>query len=314
MDTIVSLIISLIILVISSIFLTESIEAIGRSMKFTHSFTGAIISPLFTSSAELVIIVLSLIEVGGTQGNEIAAGTVIGEPFMVSSVGFSFLLLSFIIGRNNFRGIKADGVFPITFIMLSLTFPVMLIPLLVKGVLGKISAILILAAVYIYMLYFYHSKGKTIEETGETQRKSVTLLKLVAGFILLIYGSHIMVNAINSLSLTYRISAELFSILIIPIGTIAPETMNSIIWAFKGKIDLAIGAIIGEEMLFATFYPALGIVFTTWDITIHGILAILFSSIFSFIAGIAMLSGKGWKWILLFSPAMLMLFLLVVFY
>lgn len=314
MNIISSLIISLILLIISSLLFTESIEAIGNSLKFTHSFTGAIISPLFTSVPELIVIALSIIEVGGAQGYAIASGTVIGEPFMVSSLGFSLLSLSFILGGNNFKGIKADSVFSSTFIMLSLSFPVMLIPVFLKGWLSRVMTVLILSMIYILMLYFYHSKGTGIEENKVVHKSSITVLKLIAGFIILLLASDLLIKTINSISLTYRIDAEIVSILVIPIGTILPETMNSIVWAFRGKIDLAIGALIGEELLFATFYPIIGIVFTAWDIDRNGTAAVLFTSIFSLIAGILMWKRKAWKWILLFSPVMLVLFLLLTFY
>jgi len=312
---ILDLILSLVLLIISSMLFTESVEQIGNSLNFAHSFTGAIISPLFTSVPELVVIIISIVIVGGGQGSDIASGTIIGEPFMVSSLGFFLLSLSYIIGRNNFKSIKLDNVFSRTFIVLSIVFPIMLIPVYFHGLFSKIFSSILLALIYILLLSYYRKKGTNISEESEKREKTFsTLIKLSIGFIILLIGSDLLIKTINSISISYRIDAEVVSILIIPIGTILPETMNAVIWAFKGKINLAIGALIGEEVLFATFYPIIGILFTRWLIDRNGSIAIILTSVFSFITGILILKNKGWQFLFLLSFMLLGIFIGMVFY
>jgi len=312
---ILNLILSLLLLIISSLLFTESIERIGNSLKFAHSFTGAIISPLFTSIPELVVIIISITIVGGAQGSDIASGTIIGEPFMVSSIGFFLLSLSYIIGKNNFKSVELDSVFSRTFIVLSIVFPVMLIPVYFHGLFSKIFSTILLALIYILILSYYRKNGMNIsEEIKKTERIAITLIKLSIGFIILLIGSDLLIKTIDSISISYRIDAEVVSILIIPIGTILPETMNAMIWAFRGKINLAIGALIGEEVLFATFYPIIGIAFTRWLIDRSGSIAIIFTSMFSLVAGILILKNKGWQFLLLLSFMILGIFIYIIFY
>ncbi len=315
MDVIPYLILSLFLLILSSILFTESIEQIGNRLKFAHSFTGTIISPLFTSIPELVVIMISIIVVGGGQGSDIASGTIIGEPFMVSSLGFFLLSISFIMGKNSFKSIKLDRVFSSAFVLIAIMFPVMLIPVYFHIIFSRIFTSLFLALMYFIILYYYQKRGTNISEENSKNDKAIPMLiKLSIGFIILLIGSDILIKTINSISISYRLDAEVVSIIVIPLGTIIPETMNAVIWAFRGKINLAVGALLGEELLFATFYPILGIVMTRWLIDRNGSIAIFLTSIFSFFAGILIWKNKGWQLLMLLSFMMLIIFIWIAFY
>ncbi len=48
------------------------------------------------------------------------------------------------------------------------------------------------------------------------------------------------------------------SLVLVPLATALPETMSAMIWAFKGGRGgtLSVGALIGEQVVFSTLYPA----------------------------------------------------------
>ncbi len=60
------------------------------------------------------------------------------------------------------------------------------------------------------------------------------------------------------------LSPQLVALLISPIATELPETMNAIIWVRQGKEKLALANISGAMMIQATVPSALGILFTPW--------------------------------------------------
>jgi cation:H+ antiporter len=54
------------------------------------------------------------------------------------------------------------------------------------------------------------------------------------------------------------------ALLLSPIATELPETMNAIIWVRQGKTELALANISGAMMIQATVPSALGLFFTPW--------------------------------------------------
>ena len=75
------------------------------------------------------------------------------------------------------------------------------------------------------------------------------LIKLFFGIFLLSIGSNILVNGSRTLALSMGIKETIIGLTIVAIGTSLPELVTSIVAAFKGKTDLAIGNVIGSNLL-----------------------------------------------------------------
>ena len=94
---------------------------------------------------------------------------------------------------------------------------------------------------------------KTAEPEIETYKLSkgwVNLfLKLLIGIIFLSFGSNILVNGSKSLASLMGINEIIIGLTILATGTSLPELVTSIIAALKGKTDLAIGNVIGSNLL-----------------------------------------------------------------
>ncbi len=89
-----------------------------------------------------------------------------------------------------------------------------------------------------------------IEEfNGNYKRKLNVVLKLVLGIFLLSFGSNILVNGSQKLAILLGVNEIVIGLTIVATGTSLPELVTSIIAAFKGKTDLAIGNVIGSNLL-----------------------------------------------------------------
>ena len=75
------------------------------------------------------------------------------------------------------------------------------------------------------------------------------LLKLIFGIFLLSFGSNILVRGSLSLATLLGVNEIIIGLTIVATGTSLPELVTSIIAAFKGKTDLAIGNVIGSNLL-----------------------------------------------------------------
>ncbi|MEM0133918.1 MAG: hypothetical protein QXU18_01635 [Thermoplasmatales archaeon] len=305
----------IVMLIASSLLLTITIEDIGRKGKFSERITGAVISPIFTSLPELTVIVLALLFVGERSGSEIAAGTIIGEPFMVSAIGFPIVALTLIFAKRKGKLEEIDKILSKMLIFMGLVFPIILIPLYFSSIPARIIVAILLVTLYFVFLKLVRGERDFEEEAKEVKIKNISLLVLflVGGVILLLGGSSILVTAIDKLSVQIGVNRELITILLVPIGTIVPETMNAIIWASRRKTSLAIGAMVGEEIFFVTLFPALGILASQWIVTSDGILAIALTSSFSVVLGLLTFKYRKAVYVFLFYLASLAVFLFFIY-
>ena len=69
------------------------------------------------------------------------------------------------------------------------------------------------------------------------------------GLFLLSFGSNILVNGSQTLATLLGVNEIVIGLTIVATGTSLPELVTSIIAAFKGKTDLAIGNVIGSNLL-----------------------------------------------------------------
>ena len=76
-----------------------------------------------------------------------------------------------------------------------------------------------------------------------------TITKLVFGIILLSFGANVLVSGSQDLARTLGIKETIIGLTILATGTSLPELVTSIVAAFKGKTDLAIGNVIGSNLL-----------------------------------------------------------------
>jgi len=89
-----------------------------------------------------------------------------------------------------------------------------------------------------------------IEEFNKKHEGKLNILiKLILGILLLSFGSNILVNGSQTLATLLGVNEIVIGLTIVATGTSLPELVTSIIAAFKGKTDLAIGNVIGSNLL-----------------------------------------------------------------
>ncbi len=89
-----------------------------------------------------------------------------------------------------------------------------------------------------------------IDEFNDNNKgQLIILLNLILGIFLLSFGSNILVNGSQTLATLFGVNEIVIGLTIVATGTSLPELATSIIAAFKGKTDLAIGNVIGSNLL-----------------------------------------------------------------
>jgi cation:H+ antiporter len=86
------------------------------------------------------------------------------------------------------------------------------------------------------------------EEQGRSTTP-VAVAKLALGLVLLVAGSKLLVKGAIAVALTLGVSQTVIGLTIVAAGTSMPELVTSLVSAYRGKADLAIGNVVGSNLL-----------------------------------------------------------------
>ncbi len=134
-----------------------------------------------------------------------------------------------------------------------------LVPVLVfvlmtlDGLISHFDALLLLLLMGAYLLFLLQdAKNVPADDFVDIEEEDFSWAKVVpmlfTGFILVIIGAHFTVESASDIAKSFGISEWVIGIIMISLGTSLPELVVSVSAALKGKVDMAIGNIIGSNM------------------------------------------------------------------
>jgi len=125
--------------------------------------------------------------------------------------------------------------------------------MILDGVISRFDAVLLLLLMGAYLLFLLQdAKSIPLEELEDIDLSHFSWLMVISilmgGFILVIGGAHFTVESASEIAKSFGISEWVIGIIMISLGTSMPELVVSISAAAKGKVDMAIGNIIGSNL------------------------------------------------------------------
>ena len=133
--------------------------------------------------------------------------------------------------------------------------PVLVFILMIfDGTISRFDASLLLLLMGAYLLFLLQDAKNipNLEDIEEIDESTFSWTKvaplLILGFVLVIVGAHFTVESASEIARDFGISEWVIGIIMISLGTSMPELVVSIAAATKGKVDMAIGNIIGSNM------------------------------------------------------------------
>jgi len=123
----------------------------------------------------------------------------------------------------------------------------------IDGIISRFDAALLLLLMGAYLLFLLQdAKNIPEEDLEDLDEVNFSWLKvfplLFSGIALVIIGAHFTVESASEIARDFGISEWIIGIIMISLGTSLPELVVSISAAMKGKVDMAIGNIIGSNM------------------------------------------------------------------
>jgi len=126
--------------------------------------------------------------------------------------------------------------------------------MILDGIISRFDALLLLLLIGAYLLFLLQDAKnipdlEDIEDINESDFSWAKVLPLILlGFVLVVVGAHFTVESASGIAREFGISEWVIGIIMISLGTSLPELVVSVSAALKGKVDMAIGNIIGSNM------------------------------------------------------------------
>lgn len=236
------LVIGLTILLAGGKFLVDGASGIALKFGLSQGLIGLTIVAFGTSAPELLVSINAAI-----KGNsDIALGNVIGSNISNISLvlGISAIIFPIAILKSV---IKLDY---LTALLSSALFYVMAL----NGRISRWEGLILVILLILINLYFFRKLSGSDQQASEEstiilQPLWKTLLLLTVGILGLFFGSDMLVDSAVNISINLGISERVIGVTIIAIGTSLPELVTSVIAAFNKKTDIAIGNILGSNIM-----------------------------------------------------------------
>ena len=229
-------------LIVGADFIINQSERIALRFNISEFVIGATVIALGTSLPEMAASVAA--SFGGKP--EIAIANAVGSNiFNITLVLAIILIISKSINPNRdfFAKDAIWAMLPVVvFLMMS-----------IDGSIDSFDGTLLLILMFAYMLFLIEdSKGLGVEELENIDKNkfkwSSTLALLLLGFIFVVGGAHFAIESASNIAQEFGVSEWIIGVIMISFGTSLPEVVISISAALKGKVDMAIGNIIGSNL------------------------------------------------------------------
>jgi cation:H+ antiporter len=257
-------------------YFVNGVEWVGHKAGVSQNAVGTVLAAFGTALPESVVTFVAVVFGPSTEAKNIGVGAALGGPLVLATIAYPIVGVMLLLTRNQpphapidvnrQRLCRDQGWFLLIF-----GFKIVLgfIAFSIKPWLGW----LFLAAYAAYTWAEVRHEGDEGEgelEPLRFQRKADNPgWPLVSAQTLLALGviyvaSHVFVAQLNTIGPWVGIPSTVVALLLSPIATELPETMNAIIWIRQGKHRLALSNISGSMMIQATVPTALGLFFTPW--------------------------------------------------
>ena len=227
-------------------WLVKGASSLAKKFGISEIIIGLTIVAFGTSAPEMVVNSVASAE----KLNNLVLGNVLGSNNfnLLFILGITALIKPLHVQLNT---IKKE--IPFSLFAGLLLWILILDPLITgkSAFISRPDSFILLAVFSFFIWYVFKSmkEGKDEQTIPETNEKLFKLIFLIIiGFTGLIIGGKLVVDKAVIIAREYGMSERLIGLTIISIGTSLPELATSVVAAYKGNSDLAIGNVIGSNI------------------------------------------------------------------
>ncbi|MEV5802094.1 sodium:calcium antiporter [Streptomyces collinus] len=294
------LIICAVAIYLSCEWFVNAVEWLGERLDVGRMAVGTILAAFGTALPESVVTLVAVTTGATAEAKDIGVGAAMGGPLALATVAYGVTGAMLLLKRRRERNavLAATGTpssspliypdaedavgtekdmqrlakdqkwfLPIFIVKVALG----LVAFAFKPVLG----LLFFAA---YAVYFWREIRGGQDEDGDEEELEplkfqpkapspatwAVVAQTLVTLAVIFFASQLFVTQLDAIGPMIGLSASVTALLLSPIATELPETMNAVIWVRQGKTELALANISGSMMIQATVPSGLGLLFTGW--------------------------------------------------
>jgi len=257
-------------------YFVNGVEWVGRRCGVSQNAVGTVLAAFGTALPESVVTFVAVVLGHNAAAKNIGVGAALGGPLVLATVAYPVVGVMLWITRAS----RAHQPIDLNWRRLSRDQGWFLIIFLCKIALGFIAfsfkpwlGWLFLGA---YAAYTW-TEMRNADDASEGEPEplnfqprstcphlAVASLQTVLALVVIFGASRVFVNQLSVVGPWLGMPSAVVALLLSPVATELPETMNAIIWIRQGKHRLALANISGAMMIQATIPTALGLFFTPW--------------------------------------------------
>jgi cation:H+ antiporter len=270
---------SAIVIYLACELFVNGVERLGHQLSLTQTATGTILAAFGTALPESVVTLVAVAFGHDAAAKDIGVGAALGGPLVLSTLSYGVVGLT-LLGSQRLH-VRKKEVVEADCARLSHDQAWFLGIFLFKFALGLFAfsgkpwlgfLFLIAYALYVWKelctdgdLHEAHTLEPLKIRPGDANPGLFwALVQTGAALAFVFVASHIFVSQLGAIGPALGVPSQLVALLLSPIATEMPETMNAIIWVRQGKERLALANISGAMMIQATIPSAFGLFYTPW--------------------------------------------------
>lgn len=273
-------------------YFVNGVEWLGRKLGIGETATGTILAAFGTALPESAVTFVAVVFGRSAAQKDIGVGAALGGPLVLATlsyavVGFAMLWNRRRLGRASTiiecdaKKLRTDQAWFLTIFLIKIA-----LGLLVFSYKPWLGALFLLAYV-VYLLRELRGQQVRSEEFLEPLKLHPggdpglwwPLLQTSVALIVIAVASKVFVGQLEAIGVWAGLSPQLVALLLSPVATELPETMNALIWVRQGKERLALANISGAMMIQATIPTALGLFYTSWvfsrQLIVSGVITVI---------------------------------------
>ncbi len=242
------LVVGFIILIKGANLFVDGASNIARKLKLSKLLIGITIVAIGSSAPEIAISITSLLEGSG----DVVVGNVVGSNILniLLVLGVCAVIRPLCLRSNT---VKKE--LPLSLLMTALFATLIADIQLINSKTNDLTiadgiVLVLFFLVFVYYLFItIRNKNKDIEEDEIIYSNKKSILISILGISGIFIGSKLVVDSITDIASFFDISHRLISLSVLAFGTSLPELVTSVVATKKGEYDIAVGNVIGSNIL-----------------------------------------------------------------
>lgn len=260
-------------------YFVNGVEWLGRKLDLGATATGTVLAAFGTALPESAVTFIAVIFGKTPEARDIGVGAAMGGPLALATVAYAVVGIALWSNRKRLQ--RTDGLVHVDHRRLARDQAWFLAIFALKVGLGLVAFAFkpALGVVFLlaYALYVWREmrsddtapEEEEIEPLKLRPRDAAPALRWVAAqataaLTVIAVASRVFVGQLEAIGAAFALPPHLVALVLSPVATELPETLNALIWVRQGKERLALANISGAMMIQATIPSALAIFATPW--------------------------------------------------